>query len=73
MPWWGWITVGALLLVAEMAVVDLDRFVVGIIKLLKLAVGPVEINQHRDRFAWSDQAVNTRGQYELHAYRLLRV
>ena len=28
MPWWGWITVGALLLVAEMAVVDLEFYLV---------------------------------------------
>lgn len=28
MPWWGWVTVGALLLVAEMAVVDLEFYLV---------------------------------------------
>lgn len=28
MPWWGWITVGALLLIAEMAVVDLEFYLV---------------------------------------------
>lgn len=28
MPWWGWVTVGALLLVAEMAIVDLEFYLV---------------------------------------------
>ncbi len=28
MPWWGWITVGALLLVAEMTIVDLEFYLV---------------------------------------------
>jgi inner membrane protein len=28
MPWWGWITIGALLLVAEMSVVDLEFYLV---------------------------------------------
>lgn len=28
MPWWGWVTVGAILLVAELAVVDLEFFLV---------------------------------------------
>ncbi len=28
MPWWGWVTVGALLLVAEAAVVDLEFYLV---------------------------------------------
>ncbi|MCR9096083.1 MAG: NfeD family protein [bacterium] len=28
MPWWGWITVGALLLVAEIAIVDLEFYLV---------------------------------------------
>lgn len=28
MPWWGWITVGALLLAAEMTVVDLEFYLV---------------------------------------------
>jgi hypothetical protein len=28
MPWWGWITVGALLLAAEMTIVDLEFFLV---------------------------------------------
>ena len=28
MPWWGWITVGALLLVAEITIVDLEFYLV---------------------------------------------
>lgn len=28
MPWWGWVTVGALLLVAEMSIVDLEFYLV---------------------------------------------
>lgn len=28
MPWWGWVTIGALLLVAEMAVVDLEFYLI---------------------------------------------
>ena len=28
MPWWGWITIGALLLVAEMTLVDLEFYLV---------------------------------------------
>ena len=28
MPWWGWVTVGALLLVAEMTIVDLEFYLI---------------------------------------------
>ena len=28
MPWWGWVTIGTLLLVAEMTFVDLDFYLV---------------------------------------------
>lgn len=28
MPWWGWVTVGAMLLVAEMTVVDLEFYLI---------------------------------------------
>ena len=28
MPWWGWVTVGALLLAAEMTIVDLEFYLV---------------------------------------------
>ncbi len=28
MPWWGWVTIGALLLVAEMTIVDLEFYLI---------------------------------------------
>jgi inner membrane protein len=41
MPWWGWITIGALLLIAEMSVVDLEFYLVflGISALLVGGLG----------------------------------
>ena len=38
MPWWGWITVGALLLVAEITIVDLEFYLV-FLGVSALAVG----------------------------------
>jgi len=38
MPWWGWITVGALLLVAEITIVDLEFYLV-FLGISALAVG----------------------------------
>ena len=47
MPWWGWITVGALLLAAEMTIVDLEfylvflgvsAFVVGLLGLAEVSM-----------------------------------
>lgn len=40
MPWWGWITVGALLLVAEITIVDLEFYLV-FLGVSALAVGLV--------------------------------
>lgn len=42
MPWWGWITVGAMLLVAEIAIVDLEFYLV-FLGIAALAVGLVEL------------------------------
>ena len=42
MPWWGWITVGALLLVAELTVVDLDFYLV-FLGISALLVGGAEL------------------------------
>ena len=38
MPWWGWITVGTLLLVAEITIVDLEFYLV-FLGVSALAVG----------------------------------
>lgn len=38
MPWWGWITVGALLLVAEITIVDLEFYLV-FLGVSALAIG----------------------------------
>jgi membrane protein implicated in regulation of membrane protease activity len=42
MPWWGWITVGALLLVAEMTIVDLEFYLV-FLGVSAFAVGLVSL------------------------------
>ena len=42
MPWWGWVTVGALLLVAEMSVVDLEFYLV-FLGISALIVGAIEL------------------------------
>ncbi len=42
MPWWGWVTVGTLLLVAEMAFVDLEFYLV-FLGVSALLVGLVSI------------------------------
>ena len=42
MPWWGWVTVGTLLLVAEMAFVDLEFFLV-FLGVSALLVGAISI------------------------------
>ena len=42
MPWWGWVTVGALLLVAEMTIVDLEFYLV-FLGVSALLVGVLEL------------------------------
>lgn len=42
MPWWGWITIGALLLAAEMAFVDAEFYLV-FLGVAALVVGLVEL------------------------------
>ena len=42
MPWWGWITVGAMLLVAEMTIVDLEFYLV-FLGISALLVGMFEL------------------------------
>lgn len=42
MPWWGWITIGALLLVAEMSIVDLEFYLV-FLGISALVVGMLEL------------------------------
>ncbi|MCA9506344.1 MAG: NfeD family protein [Myxococcales bacterium] len=40
MPWWGWITIGAMLLVAELTIVDLEFYLV-LLGVSALAVGGI--------------------------------
>jgi hypothetical protein len=42
MPWWGWITIGALMLAAELAYVDLEFYLV-FLGISALLVGSVEL------------------------------
>src|SRR5210317_1904671 len=43
MPWWGWVTIGALLLVAEMTFVDLEFYLV-FLGISALLVGLISIS-----------------------------
>ena len=42
MPWWGWITIGALMLAAEMTFVDLEFYLV-FLGVSAMLVGAVEL------------------------------
>lgn len=43
MPWWGWVTVGAMLLVAEVTIVDLEFYLV-FLGISALLVGVLELS-----------------------------
>ena len=55
MPWWGWIAVGAILLVAEMTIVDLEFYLV-LLGASALIVGLLELSG-LDLVAWQQWVV----------------
>ena len=55
MPWWGWIAVGAILLVAEMTFVDLEFYLV-LLGASALIVGLLELSG-LDLLAWQQWVV----------------
>ena len=76
MPWWGWVAVGALLLVAEMTLVDLEFYLIflGISALLVglLELGGVEMPIWLQWIVFSALAVGSLVIFRQRVYAVLR-